>query len=66
MIPVKPHIAEGAHINSMDEYQRLYRQSLDDPRTFWSNRSSTRAITVSIVIWRSGATRPLSSGRPMK
>jgi acetyl-CoA synthetase len=35
MIPVKPHIAEGAHIKSMEEYQRLYRQSLAQPEEFW-------------------------------
>ena len=35
MIPVKPQIAERAHINSMEEYERLYRQSLEEPETFW-------------------------------
>jgi len=35
MIPVKPHIAERAHINSMKEYERLYRQSLEQPVEFW-------------------------------
>ena len=43
MIPVKPHIAEGAHINSMEEYQRLYRQSLDQPEEFW--RAQAERIT---------------------
>jgi acetyl-CoA synthetase len=35
MIPVKPKIAEGAHINSMEEYERLYRQSLEQPAEYW-------------------------------
>jgi acetyl-CoA synthetase len=32
----KEHIVESAHIKTMEEYQRLYRLSLDDPETFWS------------------------------
>jgi acetyl-CoA synthetase len=43
MIPVKPHIAEGAHINSMEEYERLYRQSLEQPEEFW--RAQAERIT---------------------
>ena len=39
MIPPKPDIVEGAHINSMEEYQRLYRLSLDDPETFWAKQA---------------------------
>jgi acetyl-CoA synthetase len=39
MYPVKPEIAAKAHINSMEEYQRLYRLSLDDPQTFWSKQA---------------------------
>ena len=30
MIPVKTEIAERAHINSMAEYERLYRQLIGD------------------------------------
>jgi len=41
VIPVKPHIAEGAHIASMEEYQRLYRLSLDNPEWFWAERANT-------------------------
>jgi acetyl-CoA synthetase len=39
LYPVKPEIAAAAHINSMEEYQRLYRLSLDDPHTFWSKQA---------------------------
>ena len=28
---------ENAKLNSLEEYERLYRQSLDDPDAFWSN-----------------------------
>ena len=39
--PVKSHIAEGAHIASMEEYQRLYRLSLDNPEWFWGEQAKT-------------------------
>jgi acetyl-CoA synthetase len=41
--PVKPHIARRAHIGSMDEYQRLYRLSLDNPDWFWGEQA--KALT---------------------
>lgn len=37
--PVKPHIAKRAHINSLEEYQRLYRLSLDNPEWFWAEQA---------------------------
>ena len=40
MIPVKPHIASGAHIQSLEEYETLYRKSIVHPRSFWRERSS--------------------------
>jgi len=39
--PVKPHLAERAHINTMDEYQRLYRLSLDNPDWFWAEQAKS-------------------------
>jgi acetyl-CoA synthetase len=39
MIPVKPHIAERAHIASMAEYERLYRWSIEDPAGFWAEQA---------------------------
>ncbi len=36
---VKPQIRERAHINSMEEYQRLYRLSLDNPEWFWAEQA---------------------------
>ncbi len=37
--PVKPHLAQRAHLNSMEEYQRLYRISLDNPDWFWGEQA---------------------------
>jgi acetyl-CoA synthetase len=39
MIPVKPHIAERAWIKSLDEYQEMYRRSIEDPQGFWHEQS---------------------------
>ncbi len=39
MIPVKPEIAARAHIGSLEEYQRLYRLSLDNPEWFWGEQA---------------------------
>ncbi len=39
LYPVKPHVAERAHLNSMEEYQRLYRLSLDNPEWFWGEQA---------------------------
>jgi len=36
---VKPHIRERAWIQSMEEYQRLYRKSLEDPDGYWSEQA---------------------------
>ena len=39
LYPVKPHIAERAHVKSMAEYQRLYRLSIDNPEWFWAEQA---------------------------
>ena len=31
-----PKAMAGAYVGSMDEYEKMYRQSLDDPEAFWS------------------------------
>ena len=41
--PVKSQIAERAYIRSMEEYQRLYRLSLDNPEWFWGEQA--KALT---------------------
>ncbi|MBZ0266732.1 acetate--CoA ligase [bacterium] len=37
--PPLPHLTERSHIGSMEEYERLYRLSLDDPETFWGKEA---------------------------
>ncbi|MCL4818634.1 MAG: acetate--CoA ligase [Vicinamibacteria bacterium] len=39
LYPVKPHVAERAHISSIEEYRRLYRLSLDNPEWFWGEQA---------------------------
>ena len=39
MIPVKPHIAENAHIKSLAEYKEMYRRSVEKPAEFWREMS---------------------------
>jgi acetyl-CoA synthetase len=39
MIPPKPHLVERAHLRSLEEYQRLYRESLEQPVTFWRRQA---------------------------
>ncbi|HTY63057.1 MAG TPA: acetate--CoA ligase [Acidobacteriota bacterium] len=41
--PVKPQIAQRAYINTLEEYQRLYRLSLDNPEWFWGEQA--KALT---------------------
>jgi acetyl-CoA synthetase len=43
LYPVKPQLAQRAHLNSMEEYQRLYRLSLDNPEWFWAEQA--KALT---------------------
>ncbi len=39
MIEVKEDIARRAHIGSLDEYEKLYRESLDQPEEFWRRQA---------------------------
>ncbi|HYH44755.1 MAG TPA: AMP-binding protein, partial [Thermoanaerobaculia bacterium] len=39
MIPVKPHVAAEAQVNSLEQYHELYRRSLADPEGFWREQS---------------------------
>ncbi|HEY6552063.1 MAG TPA: acetate--CoA ligase, partial [Vicinamibacteria bacterium] len=40
MFPVKERITERAHLKGMEEYQRLYRLSLDNPEWFWGEQAN--------------------------
>ncbi|HYO16036.1 MAG TPA: acetate--CoA ligase [Thermoanaerobaculia bacterium] len=39
MIPVKPQISERAHIKSLEQYQEMYRRSVEDPEGFWREQA---------------------------
>ncbi|HSF39146.1 MAG TPA: acetyl-coenzyme A synthetase N-terminal domain-containing protein, partial [Thermoanaerobaculia bacterium] len=39
MIPVKPHIAQRAYVNSLEEYREMYRRSIEEPEEFWREQS---------------------------
>ncbi len=39
MFPVKPWIRDRAHIKGIEEYERLYRLSLDNPEWFWGEEA---------------------------
>jgi acetyl-CoA synthetase len=40
MIPVKPEIAAKAHVKSLEEYQEIYRRSIEDPEGFWREQAA--------------------------
>ncbi|HEV7517306.1 MAG TPA: acetate--CoA ligase [Thermoanaerobaculia bacterium] len=40
MIPVKPHIAARAHVQSLEQYREMYRRSIADPEEFWREQAS--------------------------
>ncbi|MBI5433775.1 MAG: acetate--CoA ligase [Planctomycetes bacterium] len=39
--PVKQHVKDRAYIHSMQQYERMYRQSLEDPSRFWAEQAKT-------------------------
>ena len=41
LVPVKSHIAENAYIGSLEIYQKLYRESIEDPARFWGEQAET-------------------------
>jgi acetyl-CoA synthetase len=40
IVPVKPWIAERAHVASLEQYRELYRRSLEDPEGFWRDQAA--------------------------
>jgi acetyl-CoA synthetase len=38
-LPLKPEISRRAHVGSLADYQRLYRESLADPAAFWGRQA---------------------------
>ena len=37
VFPPPAEFSAKAHIKSLDEYEKLYKQSIEDPETFWAN-----------------------------
>src|SRR6202167_5905636 len=40
VFPPPPEFSAKAHIKSLAEYEALYKQSIDDPETFWAEAAS--------------------------
>lgn len=39
LYPPPSDLASQAHIRSLEEYEKLYKLSLEDPDTFWSKQA---------------------------
>jgi acetyl-CoA synthetase len=39
LYPPKPHFSKTAHIKSTEEYERIYKASIEDPAKFWSEQA---------------------------
>ena len=39
LYPPPAEVAKKAHIKSKEQYEKLYKQSLEDPDTFWSEQA---------------------------
>ncbi len=50
----KPEIAQRAHLKTLEEYQALYRESLDDPDGFWRREAGRLDWYVDPVTIRRG------------
>ena len=37
LFPPPPEFSAHAHIKSLEQYEELYKQSIEDPETFWAN-----------------------------
>jgi len=37
--PPPQEFSDKAHIKSMEEYEKIYRESIEDPETFWANKA---------------------------
>ena len=37
--PVQEEFREGAHVQSMEEYRKLYQRSIEDPEGFWAEQA---------------------------
>ncbi len=40
LFPPPPEFSAHAHIQSIEQYEELYKQSIEDPETFWANAAN--------------------------
>ena len=40
LFPPPPEFSAHAHIQSLEQYEELYKQSIEDPETFWANAAN--------------------------
>lgn len=66
VFPPPAGFTEMAAISSMDEYKRLYNQSMDDPETFWSEQAGKHLVWFepwkSVRAWESPDAKWFSGG----
>ena len=46
VFPPPPEFSAKAHIKSLEEYEALYTQSIDDPEAFWALTYSRSAALI--------------------
>ena len=39
LYPVPPAMRDRAHVRSMEQFQAMYRRSIDDPTGFWAEQA---------------------------
>ncbi|GAF85243.1 unnamed protein product, partial [marine sediment metagenome] len=39
--PPPPELAAGAHVGSLDQYEKMYKRSIEDPDGFWLEQAET-------------------------
>ncbi len=44
VFPPREKFSKNAHIRSMEEYERLYRWSIEDPEDFWAEMAQTNLV----------------------
>ena len=44
VFPPPPEFSAKAHIKSLEEYEALYKQSIDDPESFWAGVAQRPAL----------------------
>ncbi|HOB33271.1 MAG TPA: acetyl-coenzyme A synthetase N-terminal domain-containing protein, partial [Verrucomicrobiota bacterium] len=62
-----PEFSQRAHIKSLDEYQELYRRSIESPETFWGEQAEKELVWFerwhSVLNWNPPLAQWFSGGR---